>query len=228
MALDYILAPVAEVITRILDEFLMLIPGLVGALIILLVGYVVGRLVGSTVRIFLAKILGLDEWLRRKGLADAAYGISLSQFIAGSIKWYIYIVFIGAAVSRLRVGVLTDFMDGLIGYFPRIIAGAVIIFFGLIFGEWVKRRIMESRIIFKDVIGGLAKLGVVFMFLVTSFSTMMIDATPLLWLLTIVVGGVVLTFALALGIGLGLALKDEIRPYVKRLLEELGEGRGED
>jgi|Deesub1362B_J571_1020462.scaffolds.fasta_scaffold00005_79 hypothetical protein len=225
MAFTDIFSVLTEILDQLISKFIALIPDLIMALIILIVGYIVGRLVGAGVNIFLTKIIGLDKWLERKKLDKAAYGISISGFISGIAKWYIYIVFIGAAISHLDIALLTPFMQDVVTYFPRLIAGAVVLLIGLIAGEWIKRKVIETEILFREVIGDFMKIVIIAIFIVMSLSTMMIDATPLLWFIAIIVAGIILTLSIAIGIGVGLALKDEIKPLIKKLVEQLSEGK---
>lgn len=222
MAFTDMFSIITGILGELFNRLVEMIPNLISALLILIIGYIVGKLIGAGVNILLTKVLGLDEWLERKRLDKAAYGMSISGFISGIVKWYIYIVFIGAAVTHLKIALLTPFVTDVINYFPRLIAGAIVLLMGLIAGEWIKMKIVETEIIFKEIISDFAKLVVISIFIVTSLSTMMIDATPLLWFIVIIVAGIVLTFSIAVGIGVGLALKDEIRPFIKRFLEEFG------
>lgn len=218
------LSGLIELFRELANKITAMIPDLIVVFIILIVGYIIGKLVGSFVKIFLTKILGLDKWLEMKGLADAAFGISISGFISGIVKWYVYFIFIGLAIEYLKVPFLSPYMSDLVTYFPRIIAASAVFLFGLIAGEWFKERVLETEIIFRDQIASFTKLIVVLVFLIIALQTAMIEATVLIWTLVIILGGVVLAVAIGAGVGLGLALKDELRPIVKRIIEELSKG----
>jgi len=224
--LEALLNQLQQLLNEIAQRFIEYLPGIIEAIIILIVGYIVGRLIGATIKIFLVRVLGLDRWLEMKGLADAAFGISISSFISGLIKWYVYLVFIGAAVGRLNIPLLAPYMYNVVNYLPKIIAAAAILLFGLVLGEWLKRKVLETEIALKDELASVAKFIVVVIFLVTALNTAMVEATPILWMLVIVFGGVILALSIAIGIALGLILKDELRPYVKKFIEDIS-GRKE-
>lgn len=219
--LEALLNQLQQLLSEVVHRFIEYLPGLIEAIIILIVGYIVGRLIGAAIKIFLVRVIGLDKWLEMKGLTDAAFGISISSFISGLIKWYIYLVFIGAAVSRLNIPLLAPYMYNVVNYLPKIIAAAAILLFGLVLGEWLKRKVLETKIALRNELASVAKFVVVVIFLVTALNTAMVEATPILWVLIIAFGGIILALSIAVGIALGLILKDELRPYVKKFIEDI-------
>ena len=216
-----IISEIRGIFEEFFRRFLGFIPGFLEALIILIIGYVIGKLIGSLIKIFLQKVLGLDKWLEMKGLEDAIFGISISSFIASLVKWYIYFIFISSAITYLNIPTLSEFLDKFILYYPRIIAFATLILFGLIAGEWLREKILETNIVFKEAIGSGIKFLSVLITITIALQVLYIDVTPLIWIITILIGGFVLTLSIAVGIGLGLALKDELKPYVKEFMERI-------
>jgi hypothetical protein len=209
------------IFSELINRFLGFIPGFVEALILLIIGYIVGKVVGKFVEVFLTKVLGLERWLESRRLEDAAFGIKVSAFISGLVKWYIYFIFIAAAISTLKIPILEPFMVSFINYYPRIIAAAVIMLFGLIIGEWLREKVLETDILFKENIGVFVKWLAILLFLVMSLNSLMIDAAPILWILVIVVGAIIISISIGVGIAIGLALKDEIKPYVKEFVTQV-------
>ena len=197
------------------------IPNVLEALLILLIGYVIGRLIGETVRLFLQKFLGLDRWLEMRRLEDAAFGIRVSVLIAGLIKWYIYFVFIAEALTRLQIERINVYLETFITYYPRILAATAIFVFGLILSEWLKERVVETMLLFKDFLGGLVKFITATIFFLIALDVLMVNVQPIYQLIYFAVGGFILSVAIGFGIALGFILKDELRPYIRRILEEV-------
>jgi len=218
-----IIDEIRRIFNELISRFLGFIPGFIQALILLIIGYIIGKIIGASIRIFLAKVLGLDRWLEMKGLEDAAFGIKVSAFISGLVKWYIYFLFIGAAISTLNIPMLEPYMYSFIEFYPRIIAAAVIILFGLIVGEWFRERILETDVVFKEHIGVILKFIATVIFFVIALNSLMIDATPILWILAIFIGGIIIAISVAVGVALGFALKDEIKPYIQDFIKQLVE-----
>ncbi len=196
-------------------------PKLLSAAVILLVGYVIGRLVGIVISGLLRKFLGLDKWVRRKGLMDELYGISPSGLLAGLVKWYVYLLFIGVAAENLGSGVLADSAKALVEHSPKILAGFFLIFIGLIVGGIVKKHILNSTLAGREFFGSLFKFASVSVFAIAALSTMGIDVSLLVQTVVIAVAAITISVGVAIGIALGLVLKDELRPYIKSLLREI-------
>jgi len=216
---------VIEDISNILSDFyrsiLNILPSVFEALTILIIGYIVGRLIGETVRIFLQKFLGLDKWLAMRGLEDAAFGIRISHLSAGLIKWYVYFIFIAESLSRLNIEALTFYLNIFILYYPRIIASATIFIIGLILSEWLKEKVVETMLLFKEFFGSIVKFITATIFFLVALDILTVNVEPIYQLIYFTLGGFIISFSLALGIALGLILKDELRPYVKKILHEV-------
>ncbi|MCD6348975.1 MAG: hypothetical protein J7L91_05045 [Candidatus Korarchaeota archaeon] len=202
-------------------------PKLLSAAVILLVGYVIGRLVDIMISGLLKKFLGLDKWVKKKGVMDELYGISPSGLLAGLVKWYIYLLFIGVAAENLGSGILADSARALVEYSPKILAGFFLMFVGLVAGAIMKRHVMASTIAGKEFFGSLLKFGSVAMFTIVALSTMGVDVSLLIQATIIVIAAVMISIGIAIGIAMGLVLKDELRPYIRSVLREILKGESE-
>lgn len=110
------------------DTFFGWIPGLIGALVILIIGYIVAKVVGN----LLARVLGragLDrtmlvgktgEWVQK-------VTASPSHLIGRLAFWAIFLGAISLAATALGIDALTAFVASVYAYLPNVIA-AVLIF----------------------------------------------------------------------------------------------------
>jgi len=215
------LSLIAEYLSEFIESLAAIVPRMLYALGVLLVGYVVGRIVGESVRIFLTRVLNLERWLEHKKLDKALYNIKASQLISGMAKWYIYFLFLGVAVTVSEIPVLTEFMSSFLAYLPRIYGAILVIVLGFFAGEWLKNEIVKSDFPLKKEAGGIAKFFVLFVFAVSGLETAGFSMTVLVDIIRILAIGVVLTIVVAVGLGVGLALKDEIKPYVREFLQRM-------
>ena len=110
------------------DTFFGWIPGLIGALVILIIGYVVAKIVGNMLARLLARA-GLDrtvlvgksgEWVRK-------LTASPSHLIGKLAFWAIFLGAISLAATALGIDALTAFVASVYTYLPNVIA-AVLIF----------------------------------------------------------------------------------------------------
>ncbi|MCW2922500.1 MAG: CmpX protein [Thermoleophilia bacterium] len=109
------------------DQFFAWLPNLVGALVILLVGYVVAKIVGALVRKGL-KAVHLDRQLM-KGSVGTFVGRVMSSPTKTLGKVAFWLVFLGAislSVTALGIDALTAFVASLYDYLPHVIAAAII------------------------------------------------------------------------------------------------------
>ena len=95
------------------ETILSFLPRLIGALIILVIGWLVARLVH---RVFqrLFKAVGLDALLERAGLADRlnAAGYTATDLAARAIYWIALLVVFLLTAEALDVEYLSDIPDG--------------------------------------------------------------------------------------------------------------------
>jgi len=117
-------------IQRFFDKLFEFLPNLIGALLLLLVGFIVAKLVQGVVKKLL-QTLHVDEKLRSSDANRYVEGVlpgsSASSGIARVVFWLVFIFFIFTAIAALGVNALTDFMNAVLAYLPNVIV-AIIIF----------------------------------------------------------------------------------------------------
>ena len=122
--MDVILNPLQDALRTIARW----VPSLVGALVILLIGYIVAKAVEGLARTGLKK-LGFDR-LIHKGTAGSYIGTvipSPSRGLGSVIFWLIWLGTLSIAVTVLGVPALTTFVYAIYGYMPNVLA-AILIF----------------------------------------------------------------------------------------------------
>ena len=114
-------------VQRTLDVFFEFLPALVGALLILLIGYFVARLVGRLLSSVLERA-GFDRTLTT-GSSGAWVGKltgSPSGLVGRAAFWALFLGAVSLAVSALGIEALTDFVAAVFGYVPNVIAALLI------------------------------------------------------------------------------------------------------
>ncbi|MEO7982214.1 MAG: mechanosensitive ion channel [Sporichthyaceae bacterium] len=120
---------VSDSLQKGLDSIVEFLPRLLGALIILLVGYLIARIVRTVVAKALQKA-GVDKHL--EGSDAGRYvdrvlpGASPSNGIARVVFWLIFVFFLFSAIGALKIPALTSFMNQVLAYLPNVIAAIVI------------------------------------------------------------------------------------------------------
>ena len=109
------------------------VPNLAAALVILLVGWVVAKLVAAAVEKIL-EIVKVDMAAEKAGLNDIlAKGDvkkSFSEILASIVYWLIVLVVIATAVQPLRLTVASALVSQLVDYIPNVIAAIFVLIFG--------------------------------------------------------------------------------------------------
>jgi small-conductance mechanosensitive channel len=123
-----------------------LLPALLGALLILLIGWGVSRLVQSLVRRALHRF-GLDRTAARLRLTDSLRRANVvsdpSAIVSRILFWILMLTFLLAAAETLGLRAVTSTIDRVILYLPNVIAAAFIVVLGLLLGRFVQ-RLVES------------------------------------------------------------------------------------
>ena len=194
-----------------------------GAVILLSVGWVLGRLLGKGVVKLLQKT-GIADVLRKTvvGKALDRSGISSARFLELLTRWFVYLIAILAAVDVLKLTSLSAFMSNIVAYLPNFIAGVLILFVGLavvdFVGDAVRAIGREAKIEFAYVISVFVKLFLYLAVIVIALTTMRIDVTILNEMAKAVAWGTAIGIAVGLGIAFGWGLKDRIARDIDKLL----------
>lgn len=119
---------IGESAERGFDTFFGWIPGLIGALVILVIGYLVAKVVGNVLARVLSRA-GLDRTMLSGQSGDWVRKVTSSpSVLAGKLAfWAIFLGAISLAATALGIDALTAFVAAVYAYLPNVIA-AVLIF----------------------------------------------------------------------------------------------------
>ena len=197
-------AAIRDTIEHGLAVFFGWLPALLGALAILVVGYIVARVVGRLVARLLGRA-GLDRALLsgQGGNWLSKVTTSPSRLIGRFTFWALFLGAVSLAVTALGIDALTDFMGAVYGYLPNVVA-AVLIFLvaGAIaaaVGTLVQRTMGDTPTgrVLRTVVPALVMAIAVFMIL------NQLRIAPVIVTITYaaIIGGFALAAALAFGLG---------------------------
>ncbi len=113
-------------------------PKLIGALLILFVGWFVARIIRTGFEKLFQRV-GLDRLLERAGLSGTLRnaGYTASDLVARIVYWIALLVVFLLAAEALGVQTLTDLLSGLISYLPLVIVAMVIVVIAAALGSFV-------------------------------------------------------------------------------------------
>jgi hypothetical protein len=125
------------------------IPRIVVALLILLVGHWISKLLRNLVTKLLDKV-GFDKLMRSSGLEGFLQqaGTSGARLIGQIVYFLVFLVFIQLAAEALGIDQLTELLSDLIAYLPLIVVALIVLFVAAAIANWaggVVRPFAESR-----------------------------------------------------------------------------------
>jgi len=123
-----LLASIGDTIERGFEVFFAWIPALLGALAILIIGYIVARVLAGLVARVLQRV-GLDRTVRSGTAGEwiAKVTASPSRLLGSVTFWVVFLGAISLAVTALGIDALTDFVGAIYAYLPNVLA-AILIF----------------------------------------------------------------------------------------------------
>ncbi len=205
-------------------------PRLLTALLILLLGWVIGRVIATLVR-RLAERVGLESILQRTGvsagLEKAQIKQSGSELLARLIFWIIFLNFLLIGLESLGLQAAVIPLRELIAFLPRLLAAMVTLTAGMLLAQFLGKAAQATMegvgIEFHEEVGQGVNLLLIVMVVVVVLEQLGIDATILITILTNTLTVVVAGLALAFGLGGREVARNVLAGYYIREQFQLGD-----
>mgnify|MGYP003394558563 CR=1 FL=1 len=201
------------------------VPNLVVAIVILVIGWLVGALLGRAIwQVF--KSLRIDDALRQSGLESFLRrgGVELDSgaFIGGLVKWFVIVIFLVASLDVLGLSQVNFFLqDVVLGYLPRVLAAALVLLVAGVIGDVVGRIVVTAaktaEIDSAHFVGAIAKWAIWIFAILVALSQLGIAGEFSRTLFT----GVVIAVSLALGLSFGLGGQEAASRFIEKLRGEM-------
>ena len=201
------------------------IPKIIVAIIILIIGLFAGRIFGKVVSKVLDKI-GVDEAVDKTAIGDTIKksGMTTVGVFGALVRWFIYLIFIMAAINVLNIPMFTTLMHQVVLYIPHLILGIVVLVAGLIVADFVMDKIGEQltakEVEFADTITSVLRAIFYLVVIVFALDQLLIETTIIYIFLVPLAWGLAAGIAIAIGISLGWGTKDIVAEYIKEKLKE--------
>lgn len=200
-------ATLTESVRRVAIQILEFLPSILGAVVLLLVGWGVARLlryatekITEKTLVRLAHTRPMDTRIKQPQSYSAAPTIA-----SRLIFWIVMLFFILAAAEVLELEVISGVLTGVTTYLPRLLAGLLILFLGLWFGEATRAVLTRSSrsagLEQGDIIGRLGQGLVLLVVFSIAAGQIGIDNTVLVALVATLFGVVLGAIALAFAYG---------------------------
>ncbi|MBU1203489.1 MAG: hypothetical protein KKG60_00275 [Nanoarchaeota archaeon] len=203
------------------NSFVNILPGIVAALIILIIGYFVALGLGHLLRVILNKA-GLDRYMSKAKYSKAVGHMRLSNIFGEILKWYVFIIFLQSAVALLNLGTLSGVLNEFVLWIPNVIIAAIVVIFGIAVAHFISMKIEEhTELRGVRFFSRIIKFVIVFMVAIIALNQIGVQASILENTFLLLIGAFAVGIAIALGIGLGKGLQIESKSIIKDIRDLL-------
>jgi hypothetical protein len=192
-----------------LTGFLLLLPALIGAIILLVVGWLLSDVVARLVTTLLKRI-GFDTMAKRTGVTGfitltGARDASASSIVAELVKWLIRLIFIEMAAEVLHISAVTTLINSIVLFIPSLIVALVVVMVGFLIaafvGNVVRGGAAEMGFRNPNLLAGAARAVIIGLAVLMALSQIGIAPTLVSALFIAFVGAIALALGLAFGLG---------------------------
>jgi hypothetical protein len=200
------------------------VPTLVVAVLIFIIGWLVGAGLGRLVAQVIAS-LKVDHALRVAGVEKvverAGFTLNSGKFLGELVKWFFIIVFLVASLDVLGLTDVTAFLRGVVlTYIPQVIVAVLILLVAAVLAEAADRVVSGSAR--AAGLGAAGLLGTLARWAIWVFAVLAaLDRLGITPLVQTLFTGVVVALALAFGLAFGLGGQAAASRYIERIRDEI-------
>ena len=193
---------VGRSLTQGLNAVLGALPALVGALLILIIGYIVAKVLqGITTRVL--KSVGFEGWMEKGGIKqffDRSQTQQTPVSILGKLVfWLVFFIAISMAVDALGITAISAVLAQFIAYIPQLIAAVLILVLASLLANFVGGIVRGAT--GSSIAGSVAQYGIIVFAVFAALTQMGIAEELIAPTFLILLGSVALAAALAFGLG---------------------------
>jgi hypothetical protein len=213
-------------LTGALSEVMSFIPKLIGALVILLVGWIIASVVSKIV-VRALRVVRFNQVADRAEidtfLHNAGVQMDPAAVVGKLAYWFLLLIFVGAAFSAFGLPQVTDIVGRILAFIPNVVVAMVVLLLGALAATFVSNLVRgaagTSHLGDPNLIAGLARGAVLVFAALIALDQLNIAPAILNTLWMALLGMFALAGALAFGLG--------GRDVAKRMLEDWYSRRGQ-
>lgn len=214
---------VTEVLQSIWDRILIFLPNLLGALIILVIGWIIADLIAWAIDRIL-RLLRLPDLFKTAKVEElvkhTGSQLDTTGLVAALAKWILLVVTFIAAADVLGLDTIQQFLDRVLNYLPNVIAAAAILLMGTIFAHFmaavVKGAVSAAKLSFMELVSNTTKYAILVFAFLAALNELGIAQTFLQTLFM----GFVAFLAIAGGLAFGLGGQKVASEWLEKLKKE--------
>ena len=206
------------------------LPRLIGAIIILGVGWLSAKLLrGLTTKILrvcgiveLSKKINIHNMLKKIGVTN-----SLDQIMGGFVFYIVLLVFFISASEVLGFKLVLDTLNKFLGYLPHVLGAFLILIISLYLAKVIKDGLASAsttlNIVYANGLSAVLEILIIGFGIVLALTELGLDMTIFTNNITIIITGMVLAMALSIGLGSRSIMANVLARYYISQLFHVGE-----
>ena len=199
---------IVEPVTQMLTKIMAYLPVLLGALLILIVGWIAAKAIKRLVD-WLLKLIRFDALADKAGISEILkkgdLKISAREVVSSIVYWLVIIMVLVMTVDALGLPKASDILSSLFAYVPKVIAALLVLVVAMFLASFVSGIVRtaagNANLPKPEMLAGVSRWAII-IFAVT-IALEQLSIAPLLVTATfnIILGGIVLALAIAFGLG---------------------------
>jgi len=194
-----------EVITALASRIWAQVPGLLAALLLILVGYLAARLLrGAAVQALRGVDALVQRVYQRHGLETPVRALASARVLGEIVFWVVMLFFLTAATHMLGIDTFTTWMNKVVGYLPTLVVGALIILAGILLSNLARDLVVAATPIepgSRQLLGRAVQVTILVLAVVIGAGQIGINTTFLIIIASVLLGTVLGGLALAMSLG---------------------------
>lgn len=196
-----------NIFSNLLSDFLSVIPGLFGAIVLIIVGLIIAKILRKSVRTVLEKIQidKLSEQLNEIEIVHKAnFEIKISSILSSVLYYFVLILFLVAATDVLGMAAISDLVKNIFEFIPNLVVAMIILVLGILMADMIKNLVTTAceslGIPSGKLIGNLLFYFLFINIVILALTQAGIETNFLSRNLSIMIAGIVFAFALGYGL----------------------------
>ncbi|HIQ50465.1 MAG TPA: hypothetical protein EYH54_00670 [Nautiliaceae bacterium] len=191
------------------------------AILIVVIGYIISGIIGKIVKKLIEKTK-IEKVLKEYGRDDAFGGWKISDIVGTIIKWALFAAFLSTAAVYLNWVSVSNLILAISNAILLFLLGVIIFLVGLFIADIIADYIsgaekIPNRVLVSRIVRGI----IIILAADVALRSIGIDVRFLENIILIIVAGLSLGIAIAIGLAFGHALKPEAEKIVKTAKEKI-------
>ena len=202
------------------------VPNLVVAIIIVLLGWGIGTLLGRVVSQII-KAIKIDEGLRKAGVEDflnkGGLNLNAGNFLGGLVRWFVILVFLVGAFDVLKLSQVTLFLKDILNYLPQVVVAVLILIAAGMVADAMKKIVLSSAMAAEISSAGFLATATKWVIWIFAILVALSHLGFAPGFVKTIFTGLVVALSLGLGLAFGLGGQDAASKAIDKISKEMSD-----